>query len=280
MPALVEIEVLKRDLEKEVVGRRIKDAEIRPGSNAMKVVPHHGRRKEFTELLEGAKVDAVRRIGRRLVLDLDNDHSIVVDLGPSGRLVKTSTSDEIEAHTHIVVPFTIGGQMRYLDPDKKGEVRVVPAGDLDGLLDSDYQIDPLEQQVAWQQFSQILVDQKKGLKELLSDETFIVGLGDVYSDEILFAAGLRYDRHSDDLSSQDVRRLYRALMEVLQDAVKARGLSEGENGFTDLHGDPGEYQLEVKVYGREGEACPRCRNTIFKAKVGKRDTYYCPQCQS
>lgn len=280
MPALVEIEVLKRDLEKEVVGRRIKDAEIRPGSNAMKVVPKHGRRKEFTELLEGAKVESVRRVGRKLVLELDNAHAILVDLGPGGRLLKTSTSDEIEAHTHIIVPFTIGGQMRFLDPEKKGEVRVVPIAELDGLLDLPFQIDPLEQQVAWQTFSQILEERKQPLKELLTDESFIVGLGDVYSDEILFAAGLRYDRNSDDLSSQDVRRLYRALMEVLQDAVKARGLSEGGFGFTDLHGDPGEYQTEVKVFNREGQACPRCRNTIFKAKVGKRTTYYCPQCQS
>lgn len=280
MPALVEIEVLKRDLEKEVVGRRIKDAEIRPGSNAMKVVPKHGRRKEFRDLLEGAKVEAVRRVGKKLVLDLDNEHSIIVDLGPGGRLLKTSTSDEIEPHTHIVVPFTIGGQMRYLDPAKKGQIRVVARAELEGLLNTDFEIDPLEQQVAWQRFSQILEDRHQPMKELLMDETFIVGLGDVYSDEILFEAGLRYDRRSSDLSSQDVRRLYRALMEVLQEAVKARGLSDGTDGFTDLHGDPGEYQAEVRVYNREGQSCPRCRNTIFKAKFGRRQSFFCPQCQS
>jgi formamidopyrimidine-DNA glycosylase len=280
VPALVEIEVLKRDLEKEVVGRRIKDAEIRPGSNAMKVVPKHGRRKEFQDLLEGAKIESVRRAGLKLVLELDNDHAMILDLGPGGRLVKTSASDDLEPHTHIVVPFTIGGQMRFVDPAKRGEVYVAPRAELDDLVTTEYEIDPLDHQVAWQRFSQILIDRKQPLKELLMDEGFIAGLGDVYSDEILWEAGLRYDRHSDDLSSQDVRRLYRGLMEVLQEAVKARGLTYGEDGFTDLHGDPGEYQRELKVYGRDGAACPRCRHTIFKEKVGKQVTYFCPQCQS
>lgn len=280
MPAVVEIEVLKRDLEKEVVGRRIKDAEIRAGSNAMKVVPKHGRRKEFRDLLEGAKVESVRRVGMKLLLQLDNDHVMIVELGPGGRLVKTSASDEIEPHTHIIVPFTIGGQMRFLDPSKKGEVHVAPGASVDGLVQAVHEIDPLEQQVAWQRFSQILVERKQPLKELLMDETFIVGLGDVYSDEVLWESGLRYDRNSDDLSSQDVRRLYRGLMEVLQEAVKARGLGYGEDGFTDLHGDPGAYQIELKVFEREGEACPRCRHTIFKEKADKQVTYFCPQCQS
>lgn len=278
MPELVEIEVLRRDLEKEVVGRRIKDAEIRPGTNAMKVVPKHGRRKEFTELLEGAKVEKVERVGKKIVLDLDNDHVMLVDLGPGGQLLKTSASDEVAAHTHIIIPFTIGGQMRYLDPVKEGEVRVVPRAQAD--IPRDFAIDPLEQMVAWQTFSQVLADKDVPMKELLMDETFICGLGDIYSDEILFTAGISHSRLSSKLSSQDVRRLYRALLEIMQDAIKARGTSYGEVPFTDIHGDPGQFQLELKVYEREGEFCRRCRNSIVKGKVGKWTTFFCPQCQT
>jgi formamidopyrimidine-DNA glycosylase len=117
------------------------------------------------------------------------------------------------------------------------------------------------------------------MKDLLLDGGFIVGLGDIYSDEILFTAGLRHDRPSDQLSSQDVRRLYRALMEVLQDALKARGTSYGDDGFSDLHGDPGQYQLELKVYEREGESCRRCRSAILREKKSSYVSYFCPQCQ-
>ena len=97
------------------------------------------------------------------------------------------------------------------------------------------------------------------MKELLVDGKFMIGLGDIYADEILWTAGLRYDHPSNKMSSQDVRRLYRALMETLQDAVRLRGTTWGDSDFKDLHGDPGQYQLELKVYERVGEPCRRCR---------------------
>ena len=108
----------------------------------------------------------------------------------------------------------------------------------------------------------------------------MVGLGDIYSDEVLFVAGIRYDRPSNKLSSQDVRRLYRGLMETLQEAVKARGTSWGEPEFRDLHGNPGHFQLELKVYEREGEPCPRCRHEIEREVWNGAATYFCPLCQT
>ena len=281
MPALVEIEVLHRDLGKEVVSRRIKDVEVRPGSTSMKVIPRHGRRKEFQDLLVGAKVESVGRVGRSLLLRLDNANTLAIRLGPMGQLVKTSASGDLAPHTHIVMTFTIGGQLRVVDPEPSSEVFVATADEAENLEEMrSFEIDPLHSPVAWQQFSAILEDKARPMKDLLSDESFIVGLGNLYSDEILFAAGLRYDRASDKLSSQDVRRLYRALMETLQDAVKARGTSYGEHEFTDLTGQPGTYQIELKVYEREGEFCRRCRNPIERVTYNGTDTYFCPQCQS
>ncbi len=282
MPELPEIEVLKRDLEKEVVGRRIKDAEIRPGTNAMKIVARHGRRKEFQDLLEGAKIEGVQRAGRRLLLELDNDHTMVVHLGTAGLILKTSATEEIAPHTHIVIEWTIGGHLRLLDPDKASDVYVCPTDDLPGLkeLHTDA-IDPLDPQnpLTWQHFSALLDDRAEEMKKLMMDENFILGLGDIYSDEILWTAALRFDRRSNNLSSQDVRRLYRALVEILMEAIKARGTTWGPDGFRDLHGDEGTFQNELKVFERDGQPCRRCRNPLDKAKVGSKYTYFCPQCQ-
>ena len=282
MPELPEIEVLKRDLEKEVVGRRIKDAEVRPGSNAMRIVSRHGRRKEFQEMLEGAKVEKVDRSGKLLLLELDNSRVLIVDLGPSGNLIKTSASEEVVTHTHIVLGFTIGGQLRLIDPRHTAKVFVAPMDELQEIVESQgFLIDPLTHQFTWPYFSQLLEERAASMKELLSDEKFICGLGDIYSDEVLFAAGLRYDRASDKLTSQDVRRLYRALMEILQDAVKGRGTSWGSAQFKDLQGEDGTFQLELKVYEREGEPCRRCRQDIVTEEwSGSRVTYFCPQCQT
>jgi formamidopyrimidine-DNA glycosylase len=281
MAELPEIEVLKRDLEKEVVGRRIKTAEVRPGTNAMKVVRKHGRRKEFSELLDGAKVERVERTGKLLVLELDNQRAIVFDLGRTGTLIKTSASEEVVTHTHVVISFTIGGQLRFIDPKHGAEVFVIGVSDLAELKESQpFLIDPLTHQFTWHYFSQLLDERAASMKELMVDEKFICGLGDIYSDEILFVSGLRYDRPSDKLSSQDVRRLYRALMETLQEAVKARGTTWGSTEFRDLQGDPGAYQLELKVYERAGEPCRRCRQDILKEEWNGATTYFCPQCQS
>lgn len=247
----------------------------------MKIIKRHGRRKEFQELLTGAKVESIDRHGKWILLELDNERVAVIDLGESGILVKTSASDVIVPHTHIVIGFTIGGQLRIVDPKLSGEIFVTTPEDLKGM--DEYQgflIDPLETPLAWQRFSAMLEDRKEAMKRLLADQNFVVGLGDLYSDEILFASGLRYDRPSNELSSQDVRRLYRSLMETLQDAVKARGTSLKDTQFTDLGGVSGQYQSELKVFEREGESCRRCRSSIIKESFDGKDTYFCPQCQS
>lgn len=281
MPALVEIEVLRRDLEREIVGRRIKDVEIKNNRNAMKVIPKHGRRKEFQALLDGAKFEKVDRRGKRILLDLDNGNVMMVDLGDTGQLLKTSATGEVETHTHLVVTFTIGGQLRLVDPKPSSEIFV---GTGDEITEHGYDIaegiDPLEQQVTWPHFSGMLEEREQPMKDLLMDERFIVGLGNLYCDEILWTAALRHDRPSNKLTSQDVRRLYRALIETLQESLKARGTSWGSTPFTDLTGVPGQYQLDLKVYEREGEACKRCRTPITKEKYRDGFTYLCPQCQS
>jgi formamidopyrimidine-DNA glycosylase len=280
MPALPEIEIVRRDLEKEVVGRRIRDVEVRPGSNAMKIIKRHGRRKDFCALLEEARVDKVNRLGRKLVLHLDNEHALIVELGRSAQLRKTSASDPLAPHTHVVIGFTIGGQLRIVDPLHTGEVYVVERSELEEIAAGASAIDPLEGPVAWQQFSSLLERRREDLKEVLCDEEFICGLGDLYSDEVLFSAGIRFDRPSDRLSSQDVRRLYRSLMETLQEAVKAGGTSRPRADFADLQGSPGRFQLELKVFEREGMACRRCRHAIVRESFNGRYTYFCPQCQS
>lgn len=281
MPALVEIEVLRRDLEREIVGRRIKDVQIKNNRNAMKVIPKHGRRKEFQALLDGAKFEKVDRAGKRILLDLDNGNRMMVDLGETGQLLKTSASGSVETHTHLVITFTIGGQLRLVDPKPSSEIFVGPPEEITKLgYDVAEGIDPLEQQVTWPHFSGMLEEREQPMKDLLMDERFIVGLGNLYSDEILWTAALRYDRPSNKLTSQDVRRLYRALIETLQESLKARGTSWGSNAFTDLTGVPGQYQLELKVFEREGEACKRCRTPIIKEKYRDGVTYLCPQCQS
>ena len=278
---LPEVEVMRRDLEKEVVGKRIKDVDVRPHRNAMRVIRRHARRKEFSDRLAGKKITKVDRKGKYLLLHLEDGDVLVIHFGMSGQFLRGTKRQSLPQHTHVVVEFQQGGDIRYVDPRTFGEMFVATADQLGKIKELDHiAIDPLEDTFTWQEFSGELARRAAKLKSLLMDQKFVSGLGNIYSDEVLFAAGLRHDRMSDSLSSQEVRRLYRAMRETLQDAVRFRGTTLDDQAYVDIFGKPGEFKNELKVYGRKGLACRRCRTPIQSVKVGGRTSYFCPQCQS
>jgi formamidopyrimidine-DNA glycosylase len=279
---LPEVEVLRRDLEKEIVGRRIESVTVRPQRNAMRIISgHHRTRKDFEKRLQGRKIVGVDRRGKYVLLRLDDDSVLVMHFGMSGRLIKGTKRMELAPHTHVHIEFAKGGDLRYVDPRAIGKMFVTTKADLDGGKElGRVAIDPLEHTFTWPQFSERLAAKKMKLKALLMDQEFISGLGNIYSDEVLFASGLRHDRRSDELSSQEVRRLYRAIQEVVQDAIRHRGTTLDDDAYLDLHGKPGEYRGELKVYGRKGEPCRRCRSEIRTVKIGGRNSYYCEVCQT
>jgi formamidopyrimidine-DNA glycosylase len=278
---LPEVEVMRRDLEKDVVGRRIKSVEVKPHKNAMRVIRRHGRRKEFTDRLAGKKISKVDRKGKYVLLHLDGGDVLVVHFGMSGQLLRGTKRQAPPQHTHVVMDFQQGGDLRFVDPRTFGEMFVASEDELGKVKElAHIAIDPLEDTFTWPQFSEVLAAKKAKLKSLLMDQKFVAGLGNIYSDEVLWASGLRYDRMSDTLSSQEVRRLYRGMQEVLQDAIRYRGTTLGDEAYVDLFGKPGEYQHELKVYGRKGLPCPRCRTRIETVNISGRNSYYCPQCQS
>jgi len=278
---LPEVEVMRRDLEKDVVGRKVLEAEVRPSRNAMRVVRRHGKRKEFTDRIVGRKFTKVERRGKYVLMHLDNGDVLVVHFGMSGQFVRGNKRQALPPHTHVVLTFQQGGDLRFVDPRTFGEMFVTATDELGKVKELQHiAIDPLDHVFTWNAFGAALADRASKMKQLLMDQKFISGLGNIYSDEVLFGAGLRYDRLSDSLSSQEVRRLYRAMQEVLQDAIRFRGTTLDDEAYVDLFGKPGEFQNELKVYGRTGLPCRRCRTPIQAVKISGRNSYFCPQCQS
>jgi formamidopyrimidine-DNA glycosylase len=278
MPELPEVETIRRDLDKEVVGKRIKTVDV----SGLRSIRRHKSKKAFTSLLEGRKISLVQRKGKYLLFKLDDDNVLVVHLGMSGQLLRAKgTREPVPKHTHVVMTFTQGGQLRYVDPRTFGELFVTSPEEIKHDVPelAHLGFDPLEDVMSWTQFGDLLAAKKTKLKSLLMDQRFVAGIGNIYSDEILFNAGLRYDRSSEGLSSQEVRRLYRAMIETLQDAVKHRGSSLADEQYRDLFGEIGDFQSQHKVYDREGEPCRRCRSPIVRVKHGSRSGFLCEQCQ-
>jgi formamidopyrimidine-DNA glycosylase len=277
VPELPEVETLKRDLDKEAVGRKFKSVEV----SGMRSIRRHRTRKQFVDRLEGRKISSVTRKGKYLLITVDSGDVLVVHLGMSGQLLRCLAKDPKDKHTHVVFTFSTGGQLRFVDPRTFGEMFVTTP---DELLKEVPELahlgfDPLESVMSWPDFGERLRQRRVKLKPLLMDQSFLAGIGNIYSDEILFAAGLRHDRTSEGLTAQEVRRLYRAMVETLQEAIKHRGSSLADEQYRDLFGEVGDFQSQHKVYDREGAPCRRCRNPIMREKAAGRSTFYCPRCQ-
>jgi formamidopyrimidine-DNA glycosylase len=298
VPELPEVETLRQDLSREVVGRKIKAVAVANGRS----VRRHASAKAFRAPLEGRTIKWVGRLGKYLVVALDSGDSLVVHLGMSGQLLRVKSAKEPKVkHTHVVITFTQAGELRYVDPRTFGEMFVStpptkpdgtklspvsqsPGGDGEAVRKAVPELahlgfDPIEDLISWDRFGLMLRQHKAGLKSLLMDQSFMAGIGNLYSDEILFAAGLRYDRISDQLSATEVRRLYRALVETLAEAIKHRGSTLADEQYRDLFGEVGDFQGQHQVYNREGQPCRRCRTPITRLKVGGRSTFFCDHCQ-
>jgi formamidopyrimidine-DNA glycosylase len=278
VPELPEVEVIRRDLEKEVVGKKVKAVDV----FGMRSIRRYRQRKQFTGALVGKKFTGVERRGKYLLVKLDGGEVLVIHLGMSGQLRRAAgTKETLAKHTHVVITFTQGGQLRFIDPRTFGEMFVT---ELDGIEDqvdelAHLGLDPLESAMSWDYFGELVAQRHMKLKSALMDQKFIAGIGNIYSDEILHHAGLRYDRMSDELRPEEVRRLYRAVIEVLQEGVKYRGSSLADEQYVDLFGKKGGYQAHHQVYARDGQACLRCRRAVVREKFGGRSTFYCPYCQ-
>ncbi len=276
MPELPELEILRRDLDREVGERKVKTVEV-PVAGVAK----HPAKKGLIAALEGAKFSGVTRRGMLLLFGVEGTHLLVMSLGDRSRLLRAAAKDEVAPGTALILTFTQGGQLRLIDPKKEASVEFMPAEELEERHPelASLGLDTVDEPISWTTFGETLVRRDGRLKSVLMDPTFLVGIGPMYSDEILFHAGLRYDRVASSLSAQEIRRLYRALVETVHEAIKYGGTSLGEDGWTGLDGAPGGYQQYLAVYKRDGEMSPRARGPIVKARYGNGYTYFCEQTQ-
>ncbi len=277
MVELPELETIRRALENESVGKRFKSPEV----VGAKVTKRNGNKKVFQGRLEGAKVKSIDRRGPYLSANLDSGDLLLINLGEKGYLEKVAPRSTAPKGTAVTLAFTQGGQIRLVDTSGTAQAFLAAADNLAEEAPELLSIglDPVADPVSWTSFARLLLGKSVKLKSLLMDGGVVAGIGPIYSDEILWEAGLRHDRVSSELSSQEIRRLFRALVETLHEAVKHRGSSVDDHPFVDLYGKPGENQDELRVHAREGEPCRRCRAPIVKIRFGGKPLYYCEACQ-
>jgi formamidopyrimidine-DNA glycosylase len=302
MPELPEVETIARGLASRVSGDVIESVWL--GS---KPEPLKSSAAEIAATLESRRIAGVRRVGKHIVLDLesarvarapspakghDKNRGLrgtkrtagkrlrstqipteasaqwIVHLGMTGRLLVCEAGAEIAKHTHAVVKLASGRELRFVDPRRFGRLSVDHGFQAAGS-------EPLD--VRLEQFVKLFQGRKTPIKSALLNQKLLSGVGNIYADEALFRAGVRPRRRAASLTHEDLRRLYLALKEVLQEAISLGGSSVSD--YVDADGEEGFFQLQHRVYGREGEPCLVCKTPIKRLVIAGRSSHYCPKCQ-
>ena len=279
MPELPEVETVRRSVHDAVIGSRVASVEV----TGMRTVRRTGPKVVSAGLLGETFTDARRR-GKYLLFDISNGNSMMVHLRMSGRLLITATGSPREKHTHVVIglqsPRGETFDLRFVDPRTFGEVVVFnPDDDLVPEI-SRLGLDPLVDEFSFATFRAAIGRRRRGLKATLLDQSVIAGIGNIYADEIMHRARLRWDRHVDELSTAQLRVLHAVTVEVINEAVAAGGSTLADTQYVDALGREGIFQTEHRVYAKEGERCATCGRGIIRRVIGAgRSTHFCPVCQ-
>ena len=313
MPELPEVETIARGLASRVTGDVIESVWLGSKPEPLKSPP-----EEIAATLESRRIAGVRRVGKHIVFDLDGTTrqwesaaapgsvrlvktpskggasrrsaglrparpgrrpgptevqiqakaQWIVHLGMTGRVIVCDPQAEIAKHTHAILRLASGRELRFVDPRRFGRLSVARGFEAGGS-------EPLE--VEPDRFVSLFRGRKTPIKSALLNQKLLRGVGNIYADEALFRAGLRPRRRAASLTRENFRRLHVAVRDVLTEAIALGGSSVSD--YVDVDGEEGFFQLQHRVYGREGEPCLVCKTPIKRVVIAGRSSHYCPKCQ-
>lgn len=244
MPELPEVETIRRGLSCEIVGKK----------------------------LEGVKVTDVRRRAKILMIDLADGSSLVFHLKLTGQLLLNAKPGK---YTRAVFKFSDGTNLVFNNVRKFGWWKKVKNT---SEIEKDFGPEPLTKDFTLKKFKEMLAKRPKSkIKPLLMDQHFIAGIGNIYSDEILFASGVRPQRRVKTLTKEEIKRIFQKIKKILKEAVKYQGSSI--QYYVDARGQKGKYVKHHQVYGRQGKPCKKCGAIIKRIKINSRSAHFCPTCQ-
>lgn len=274
MPELPEVETVARQIAPHVHDRTITGVRV-----LWERTLGGATRQAFGRAVRGLTIERVGRRGKHVVLETSRrghaTGALIVHLRMTGRLVPGGPPDARGPHTRVVLALDDATALRFDDPRKFGRVTFTPepTAFFEGLG-----IEPLGSEFTGAWLAALLRSRRRAVKPLLLDQSVIAGLGNIYVDESLHRAGLHPERSSQHVSRDQALRLHRAIRLLLRRAIERQGTSF-DAAYRTPEGEPGAYQERLRVYGRAGEACPGCGQTICRIVVGQRGTHLCTRCQ-
>jgi formamidopyrimidine-DNA glycosylase len=292
MPELPEVETVARDLQRWIAGARIDDAEVR----WERTIRHPLPAERFVAELRGAAIRSVGRRAKSVLLHLEDGRVMTVALRMTGALIVAAPDTPDDPYARVVFRLADGRELRYRDVRKFGRIGLWEGGGLRGRRAPSrrrvaeprepYRVgdvfgrhgpEPLAPSFSAARLADRLRRRSARLKTLLLDQSFLAGVGNIYADEALWRARLHPLRAADTLTPDEVRRLHRAVRQVLRQGIRNRGASFAD--YVGADGEPGENAERLSVYRRTDEPCLRCGRPIQRIIIGQRSTHFCPHCQ-
>lgn len=290
MPELPEVETIRQELLKEIKNKKISAVQVK----LPKQIFVHGKKgdvKKFNSILKGVKIKDIGRRAKILKFELDNDFSLFIHLKLTGQLIYRNSKGEVSSRggrpwpppdvevpnkwTHIIFTFNDRSRLYFNDMRQFGYMKLVGYA----IPDNDeFGLEPLEKNFTHSKFKEALSKRPaRKIKQLLMNQTAIAGIGNIYSDEILFYAGVLPTRISNKLKQEEIKRIYQSIKVILKKAVRARGTSV--DTYRDASGRKGGFEKYLKVYGRKGKKCKKCGTIIQRIIIGGRSSHFCNKCQ-
>ncbi len=274
MPELPEVEHVVRALRCAVSGRRILAADLRLPRLLVQPSP-----SSFKKRLRGAGITGVSRRGKYILITLDNDDVLLVHLRMTGKFISVLLDDPLPRYSHVVLHLDNDRRLVFSDMRQFGRLRLLSSEALKELAQiKALAPEPLLEEFTPEYLFATLKKSRRSLKQLLLDQTKILGLGNIYASEALFLARIDPFKGANTLSRKRALLLFAAIRDVLHEAIEA-----GSTLKIDLDDPNGSYfgsdERFWRVYEREGEPCVNCGTKIRRAVQGGRSTYYCPKCQ-
>lgn len=271
MPELPEVETVAASLRRHIMGLPIESVEV-----YNPVVLEIGTEMDF-ENLKGEVISDVSRRGKYLILHLEKGRFVVVHLRMTGKMLFSKKSEPLAKHSHLRFNFSDGAELVFNDIRRFGRLWLVD--DLSGVSGlNKLALEPVQAEFSaeyWQ--NQIARKKKSMVKAALLDQHIVAGLGNIYADEVLFAAKVHPERMVSTLTEVENQGLAAAMTAILSDAITKGGTTFRD--YVDADNNKGSYQNYLKVFQKSGEPCPNCGSTLEKTKVAGRSSIFCPRCQ-
>ena len=272
MPELPEVETVKETLKLKLIGKKIKDVKVYyDGIIAYPEV------KEFSKQIKNLPIKDIKRRGKWLMFDLDN-YYLLSHLRMEGKYFFKNKEDKLDNHEHVVFTLDDDEELRYRDTRKFGKMYLIKKEDINSIGPiKDLGLEPWDDSLTKEYLRDKYKNKKLPIKTVLLDQSIIVGIGNIYADEILFLSKLNPLIKCCDLKDNDLGNIIKYTKEVLEKEIKLGGTTI--RTYTSVDGVHGRFQNELLIHGKDKDVCPNCGQPVEKIRVGGRGTYYCINCQ-